>query len=252
MKLRVLGSAGAEFPNFHPPAFLVDEILLLDAGTIGAVLSEDEQWGLGYILITHTHLDHIKGIPLLADNIIIKQIKHTVKVISIRENLEALHNHMLNNIIWPDFTTLPTEDAPVIKLVEIGTNKEHLINGYSITACEVNHSVPAVGYIIRKDGKGVLYTGDTGPTEAIWRYAADLSAIIVEVSFPNAMEEMALLTGHLTASLLAKELDKIATLPPRILITHPKPQYFELIARELSALGIPQIELLKDGASYEL
>ncbi len=41
MKLRVLGSAGAEFPHFHPPAFLIDEALLLDAGTIGAVLSED-------------------------------------------------------------------------------------------------------------------------------------------------------------------------------------------------------------------
>jgi len=44
MKLRVLGSAGAEFPDFRPPAFLIDDSLLLDAGTISAVLTEEEQW----------------------------------------------------------------------------------------------------------------------------------------------------------------------------------------------------------------
>ncbi len=251
MKLRVLGSAGAEFPNFHPPAFLIDDILLLDAGTIGAVLTEDEQWAVRYIFITHTHLDHIKGIPLLADNIIIKQIMHTVKVFSIKENLQALRDHMLNNIIWPDFTTLPNEETPVIEYVELEPDKTLLVDGYNITACMVNHSVPAVGYLVRKNGKSLLYTGDTGPTEQIWQYATNLSAIIIEVSFPNDMESLALVTGHLTANLLAKELKKITELPPRILITHPKPQYYEIIAQELDALGIPQIELLQDGRYYE-
>ncbi len=252
MKLRVLGCAGAEFPHFHPPGFLIDETVLLDAGTIGAVLSEDEQWAIRHILITHAHLDHIRGIPVLADNILIKNLNHHVNIAGTREVLAALKTHLLNDVIWPDFARLPTPEAPVIGYLELETDKTTDIGGYAVTACRVHHSVPAVGYIVRRAGKGILYSGDTGPTEDIWQHAADLSALIVEASFPNAMEETARLTGHLTPRLLGMELGKVAKLPPRVLVTHPKPQYYDTIRTELVALGIPRLELLRDGNVYEL
>lgn len=252
MKLRVLGSAGAEFPHFHPPGFLIDETLLLDAGTIGAVLSENEQWAIRHILITHAHLDHIRGIPVLADNILIKNLGHHVKIAGMREVLAALKTHLLNNIIWPDFAQLPSPEAPVISYLELEPGQTTDIGGYAVTVCRVDHSVPAVGFIVRRDGKGILYTGDTGPTKAIWQQAVDLSALIVEASFPNAMEETALLTGHLTPQLLGRELRKMSQLPPRVLITHPKPQYYATIRAELEDLRIPKLELLRDGNVYEL
>jgi ribonuclease BN (tRNA processing enzyme) len=252
MKLRVLGCAGSESLDFHPPAFLIDNELLLDAGTIGAVLGEDEQWGVRTIFLTHSHLDHIKGIPFLADNIIMRNLPHNIKVAGSAETVAAIRDHLLNNVIWPDFSRIPSPTAPVISYLELAPGREITVDGYSVTAYRVNHSIPAVGYIVRKGGKALLYTGDTGPTELIWEKAARLSALIVEVSFPNEMERMALLTGHLTASLLKTELRKIRELPPRILVSHPKPQYYETIKVELYALGIPQIELLKDGNCYEL
>jgi ribonuclease BN (tRNA processing enzyme) len=251
MKLRVLGSAGAEFPNFRPPGFLVDDTLLLDAGTIGAVLTEDEQWAIRHIFITHSHLDHIRGIPFFADNIIMKNQQHNVKVLAARDILSTLKNHIMNDLVWPDFSKIPTPEAPIITYREIENGEVVQVDGYSVTACSVTHAVPAQGYIVRKGGQALLYTGDTGPTEAIWRHAANLSAMIVEVSFPNEMEQMALLTGHLTAKLLFKELKKITTLPQRILITHPKPQFYQTIQDELDALGMAQLELLHDGNSYE-
>lgn len=250
MQLRVLGSAGAEFPEFRPPAFLIDGTLLLDAGTIGSVLSEDEQWRVRNICVTHSHLDHIKGIPLLADNIIIKRISHTFRVLGTTEVLGAIRNHLLNNIIWPDFSMIPSVDRPVIEYQEVEPDVEFQCDGFSITAYPVNHSVPAVGYLVRKGESSLLYTGDTGPTDHIWQYAVNLSVLIVEVSFPNEMEDMALLTGHLTPSLLHSELKKLTTLPPRILITHPKPQYYQRILAELQLLSIPQLELLRDGNEY--
>ncbi len=252
MKLRVLGSAGAEFPHFHPPGFLIDEALLLDAGTIGAVLSEDEQWAIRHILVTHSHLDHIRGIPVLADNILIKNLGHRVRIAGTREVLAALKTHLLNDIIWPDFARLPSPEEPVIAYLELEPERTTDIGGYTVTTCRVDHSVPAVGYILRREGKGILYTGDTGPTEAIWQHATGLSALIVEASFPNAMEGTAQLTGHLTPRLLGRELKKVAKLPPRILITHPKPQYYDTIGAELEALGIPGLRLLRDGDVYEL
>jgi len=252
MKLRVLGSAGAEFPNFRPPAFLIDDHLLLDAGTIGAALTEEEQCGLQHICITHSHLDHIRGIPALADNIIIRNLRHTVTVYAIQDVISALQKHLFNNIIWPDFTVIPTPDSPVISFETIEPGREYSVSDYSIRAIPVNHTVPAVGYRVCQGATTLVYSGDTGPTEELWRYASGIDALIVEVSFPNSMESLALLTKHLTCSLLKVELDKVAVLPKRILITHPKPQYVDVIRTEIRSLGLREIELLHDGAVFDL
>lgn len=251
MKLRVLGSSGAEFPGFRPPSFLIDDALLLDAGTISSVLTEDEQWSIRTIFITHSHLDHIRSIPALADTIIIKNsASHTVLVHSIEPVISAMKNHLFNNIIWPDFTRLPSEENPVLSFQTIEPLTEYQVENYRIRAVEVNHTVPAVGYLISGNGKTLAYTGDTGPTEAIWPYVSGADAMIVEVSFPDCMREMALLTKHLTCSLLKTELEKIEKLPPLILITHPKPQYYDVIKKEVAGLGNPAIELLYDGAEF--
>jgi len=252
MKLRILGSAGAELPDFRPPAFLLDDQLLLDAGTIGSVLSEEEQWKIHTIFITHSHLDHIRSIPALADNIIIRNQIHTVSVQSIGEVITAMQNHLFNDIIWPDFTKIPTEENPVLKFTTISPYQENTVHGYRVTAIPVNHTVPTVGYLVKSGGRTLVYTGDTGPTEEIWAHCSGADALIVEVSFPDSMEDLALLTKHLTASMLVKELAKIDVLPKRILITHPKPQYYDIIHREIIALAIGGVELLRDGSVYEI
>ena len=252
MKLRVLGSAGAELPDFRPPAFLLDDQLLLDAGTIGSVLSEEEQWKIHTIFITHSHLDHIRSIPALADNIIIKNQLHTVSVQSTVEVITALQNHLFNNIIWPDFTKIPSVENPVIKFTAIAPYQEYTVNEYRVTAIPVNHTVPTVGYLVKTGGKMLAYTGDTGPTEEIWTYCSGADALIVEVSFPDSMKDLAHLTKHLTASMLVEELAKIDVLPKRILITHPKPQYYDHIQKEVEGLAIAGVELLRDGSVYEI
>jgi ribonuclease BN (tRNA processing enzyme) len=252
MKLRILGSAGAELPDFRPPAFLLDDQLLLDAGTIGSVLSEEEQWKIHTIFITHSHLDHIRSIPTLADNIIIRNQLHTVCVHSTAEVIAAMQNHLFNDIIWPDFTRIPTAKNPVIKFTTLTPNKEYTVHGYRVTAVPVNHTVPTVGYVVKSGGRTLVYTGDTGPTEEIWAHCSGVDALIVEVSFPDSMKELAQLTRHLTASMLVEELAKIVVLPKRILITHPKPQYYDRIQKEIENLAIDGIELLRDGSVYEL
>jgi ribonuclease BN (tRNA processing enzyme) len=253
VKLKVIGSSGGEFPGYNSPAFLIDNTILLDAGTIGAFLDEASQWRIRNILITHAHLDHIKGIPFLADNLVIKKKEHTVKVISISSVLNALKKNLLNNRIWPDFTIISTATKPVLMLRAIIPGKPFKISSYTITAHKVSHSVPAVGYIIEdKKGRRLLYTGDTGPTDSIWKSAGEINCAIIEVSFPNRLKAMALKTGHLTSRLLLKEISKMEPLPERILITHPKPLYRKQIKKEIRDLPLKNIKILKDGETYEI
>ncbi len=255
MKLWVLGSSGAELPDKRPPGFLIDDKLMLDAGTIGSVLNENEQWGIKEIFLTHAHLDHIKGIPFMVDNIILQNTGHQVKIRSTAPILAALHDNLLNNVIWPDFTEIPDKDNAVLVLEEIQVGKPYDMDGYQITAWEVNHTVPAVGYVVEDPkGRRLLYTGDTGPTDAIWEGACkqEIHAAIIEASMPNHMRDMAIMTGHLTPDLLNVELTKMQCQPDRILITHPKPQYIDTISKELRALRHKDIELLRDGEVYEI
>ncbi len=251
MKIRVLGNAGAELPNFNLSALLVDGTILLDAGTIGAVLNTDEQSRLKAILITHAHHDHIRAIPALAENLAISTTRTSLALVSTKEILATIRGHIFNNVIWPDFTKIPSHD-PVLNCSEIIPETRMSLHGYSLEAFHVNHTVPAVGYKVRKDGQVLLYTGDTGPTDRIWDAADDVTSLIVEVSFPNRLQRQALETGHLTAALLKNELEKMKKAPPLVYATHLKPQYREEIMADLGNLNLWNVALLEDGITYSL
>jgi ribonuclease BN (tRNA processing enzyme) len=251
MKLRVLGTSGAELPNFRPTALLIDDALLLDSGTIGAVLNSDEQLLLKAILISHAHHDHILGIPALAENLAMKNTKKSLALVSTKEILSSISRHVFNNVIWPDFTKIPSA-SPVLQYTEITLEKAMELHGYTIEALPVDHTVPAVGYILRKDSGALLYTGDTGPTKRIWEKAKNITSLIVEISFPDRMEHMALQTGHLTPFLMKKELEKLKKIPPTIYITHLKPQFHEEIKAEVERLNLANVVLLEEGKTYTL
>ncbi|HOP40987.1 MAG TPA: 3',5'-cyclic-nucleotide phosphodiesterase [Geobacteraceae bacterium] len=252
MNIRVLGCSGAELPGHNPPAFLVDQRILLDAGTIGAVLDQQEQEELDLIVVTHAHLDHIRGIPSLADNLAVAGSRRKVVVAGLREVIDALRKHLLNNAIWPDFSAIPTVEEAVLGFLELEPERELRWGAYSLTLCPVNHCVPAAGILLRHGGSSLVYTGDTGPTGRIWQMMETIDALIIEVSFANHLESLALAAGHLTPRLLARELEKIGELPGRILITHPKPRLLPQIERELAELSIPGLSILTDGCMFEV
>ncbi len=255
MKIKVLGCSGAEFPGHNPPGFLLDDEILFDAGSLTNVLDGSAQQKIRNIFITHAHLDHIKGIPFLADNLLIKNRGYKVNIISIPHVIKTIRENLLNGQVWPDFTIIPSAGNGVLKFLAARDGRSMRINDLTVTPYKVNHSVPAVGYLVEdRDGKRFFYTGDTGPTDATWRKIGDrqIHCIIIEVSFPNRMKETALMTGHLTSRLLKEELSKIKRMPERIYITHTKPQYFGVIRREIKNLGIKNLRLLKDGETIRI
>ncbi|HJX73108.1 MAG TPA: 3',5'-cyclic-nucleotide phosphodiesterase [Candidatus Deferrimicrobiaceae bacterium] len=250
MRIKVLGASGSEVPGHNCPAFLVDRTFLLDAGTIGLSLNIREEDSLRQILLTHAHFDHIKGIPFLLDNLVIRNTGNTITVMSGKEVIDDLQKNIFNDRIWPDFTRIPSSERPVLKYRPLSPSHPVDLNGYKVFLQKVHHTVPAYGYVIEKgDGKAFAYTGDTGPTDLFWREMSDhdVQCLIVEVSFPNRLEELSLKSGHLTAALLEKEIAKMSPCPPRIFVMHVKPQYLGEIEKEVHALRHNSVELMKEG-----
>jgi ribonuclease BN (tRNA processing enzyme) len=255
LRVKVLGASGSEVAGHRCPAFAVDGKILLDAGTVGVSLTITEESEIRYILLSHAHFDHIKGIPFLLDNLVSRNTGCSVTVMSAREVIDDLRGNILNDRIWPDFSRIPTPDAPAVRYAVIRPDASVRIDGYSVTAEKVSHTVIAYGYILEDAaGKVLAYTGDTGPTDLFWkkmnRFRVD--CLIVETSFPNRMEDEALRSGHLTPSLLQREIGKMANPPPGIFLMHGKPQYQPEIEQELRGLGRVNIRFLKAGEILEI
>ena len=253
MKIRVLGCYGSEFPDYHITTFLINDSLLLDAGTVTSVLTLDEQTQIHNILVTHCHLDHTKDILFLADNVVGKE-NGSIEIISISQVIDNLKIHLLNDKIWPDFTIIPTEKKPTLQFRIIETKKTFLVNGLRVKAVYVNHTVDAVGYIISDEKSSIIYTGDTGPTDELWQEAnelTDLKAVIIETSFPDHLHTLAEMSGHLTPLMLKDQLDKLRNRDPSILIFHMKPQYLKELKKDIARLKNPNIIVLKQGDVFE-
>ena len=250
MKIEVLGCSGAKFPGHNTPAFMIGKEILFDAGTISGVLNEKQQLKIKYIFITHAHLDHIWSIPFLADNINVGQNEHRVTIFSIAPVINTIKKHLFNSSVWPDFTLIPDPDNAVLNFMALKPGKPLSMNGYSITPYRVPHTVPAVGYLIQdRKSRRVFYTGDMGSSEDIWKKVGDvrIDCLIIDVSFPNGLKDMAVKTGHLTPELLQHELLKMSAPPESVCIAHIKPQYFKKIKEELKRLKIKNLKVLRDG-----
>jgi len=250
VRIKVLGSAGSEVPGHNCPAFLVDDAILLDAGTVAVSLNIREERRLRWIFITHAHLDHIKGIPFLADNLLIRNAGEPVTLLSGKDVLDNLRKNIFNDEIWPDFSALPSPKRPVLRYRTVYASRPLELDGYRITMERVHHTVPAYGFIVeRRRNKAIAYTGDTGPTERFWKRmaACNVKHLIMETSFPNRLEKVALASGHLTAALLEREIAKMPRVPKMIFIMHVKPQFRDEVEREIKALGRRNIEFLEDG-----
>lgn len=238
MKLRVLGCSGAELPEHKVTSFLINDDTLLDAGTVVSSLTFEEQTKIQNIIVSHVHLDHIKDIPFLVDNIV--GAGSPINIIGTSFVLNGLKTHIFNNIVWPDFTEIPDKKCPMIKLVPVNAGREMFVSGIKIKPIIVNHTVPSVGYIIKSNDSAFVYTGDTDTTDDLWEEArkeSNLKFIITEVSFPNSMEDIANASKHMTPHKLCEAIKKLARTDVRIFVTHMKPQYLDIINEELKTLN---------------
>ena len=238
MKVKVLGAHNCESQGTKLVSLLIDDLLALDAGALTSSLTFSEQLKVRAILLTHQHYDHIKDIPLIAMNLFLNNA--IIDVYSISSVRDAITSHQLNDNLYPRFLEQP-EGKATINFHVVEPYQEIQVEGYSILPVPVAHSAPAVGYqITSNDGKKLFYTGDAGPgLDHCWEYVSP-RLMVIEVTVPNRFEKFSRDKGHLTPSLLKKELisfQKVNGYLPRVIAVHMDPNLEVEIKTELAAVA---------------
>lgn len=258
MRIQVLGCSGSIAAGSRTTSFLVDDDVLVDAGTGVGDLPLEALAKIEHILVTHSHLDHTLSIGLLADSVLRARRsagRAPIWVHALPETLHALRTHMFNGVIWPDFTRLPSAEHPVLAFTPIAIGETIAIGGKRFEVLPAEHTVPACGFGLDGGDAGWwIFTGDTGPNPRLWERLADLKVahLVIETAFGDDERQIARISRHLCPSALFHELKKLGG-SVDVHITHIKPGEKEAVMAEVSAFATPhRIKALEAGQVMEL
>jgi len=240
MKIRVLGCSGAIAAGYKTTAFLLDDDVLIDAGTGVGDLPLEALARIDHILVSHSHLDHVLSIPLLADSVLRAREqagRPSIQVHGLPETLDALQRHLFNGVIWPDFTRLPSAEAPVLALKPFRVGDQLELAGRRIEVLSAHHTVPACGFAVHGARGAWVFTGDTGPNPVLWERLAQLQVahLVIETAFGDEESELARISRHLCPAALGRELAHLDG-EVNVHITHIKPGEIQAVMAEVGAL----------------
>ena len=254
MRIKILGCSGGIGAELRTTSLLVDKDILVDAGTGIGDLTLDEMRHIRHVFLTHSHLDHTSGLPLLLDTIF-DHLKTPLTVYGRAETLEAVRKHIFNWVMWPDFAELPDKHKPVLLYKPLKLGERQNIDGRSMHMIEVNHTVPGAGYIIEKGGKAFAFSGDTFTNDTFWSAVnayPRVDALMVETAFANSNQKLADMAKHYCPRTLAADIAKFKH-DPDIYVTHLKPGAEDAIFAEIvAALPKRRLHRLMGGEVFDL
>ena len=225
MRIRVLGCSGGIGAGARTSAMLIDNDVLIDAGTGIGDLGLSDLDSIRHVFLTHAHLDHIAGLPMLADRVFDENFETPLTVYAREETLRAVRDHLFNGVIWPDFAKLPSPQNPMLRYHVCSPGDTVTIDHRDFYAVDVMHSVPSLGFTVQNSGGAFAVSGDTKTNETLWpvlNACDDLRVLVIEVSFPDEMQDLAADSGHYTPRTLTDDLRRLRH-EPEIWLTGMKP-----------------------------
>src|SRR5258706_7009526 len=184
MDIRVLGASGGCAPGCYPSSFLVNGVVAVDAGAVATQLSLEEQSRVTDVLLTHSHLDHVRDLPLMLING--DRTRNPLRVRSQAVTLEAVKRHLFNRKMWFEAFTIP---IPLILSIPVEPGETIDLGGLKATGFPLRHTVPSLGWLL-DDGKSAVFIGgdteEEGCLEPVVKAAGGrLRAVFLESSFPD-------------------------------------------------------------------
>ncbi len=253
-RVRVLGCSGAIAAGSRTTAFLIGDDVLIDAGTGVGDLTLAELARIDHILLSHSHLDHVLAIALLADSVIAQRHaagRPPIQIHALAPTLAALRDHIFNGVIWPDFTRLPSAEHPALEFVPFEHGDRLVLGGKTIEVLCALHTVPAAGFAVRAGNAGEggdagwwVFTGDTGPNPLLWQRLQSLRVeeLVIEAAFGNAERTLAGISRHLCPATLGVELAALSgplNACVDVYITHVKPGELDAVMAEIARIETP-------------
>ncbi len=255
MKIRILGCSGGIGAGLRTTSLLIDDDILLDAGSGVGDLSHAEMGHIKHIFLTHSHLDHHAFIPLLVDSIFERLVGEPIVVHAHPDTIEVLRKHIFNWAIWPDFTELPKREQGVLRFQPMLPGEVVTVGGRELEMIPVNHIVPSVGYRVASGQAAFAFSGDTGANDTFWQALnahPGLDLLIVETAFANRQKDLAALSKHYCPATLAEDLAKLRH-APEVYLTHLKPgEEMAILSEVRVAIQRFELKALVGGEVFQL
>jgi ribonuclease BN (tRNA processing enzyme) len=232
---------GADCALQYLTSFLINDVLAIDAGSLGFFRSPREQSPIKHVLLTHSHMDHLASLPIFVDTAF-----GNPSVVTVHASewvLDCLQRDLFNDRIWPDFIGLSRKGEALLNTAVLAPLVPVHLDGLTITPVPVDHVVPTFGFLVEDANTAIVISGDTGPTEEIWRRAnalPTLKAVFLEVAFPNAMAGLAAKAKHNTPRSFGEEVRKLR-IPVPVFAYHIKARFRDQVVKELNELGLPNL-----------
>lgn len=245
------GSESASRRQSNLISYVVDEQLAVDAGAL-ALLPLAEQKKLTTVFLSHSHTDHIATLPLLLENVY-TWTPECITVYANASTIADLKQHVFNDRIWPDIFRISQIATPFIDLRAIEAGQVVQVGNKRVTAFDVQHTIPTLGYLIQDETDAVAIVADTSPCDAIWEFlsgAEKLRAVFLEISFPDALQWLADISQHLTPQNFLAETRKLQR-QVEWYVTHMKPEFASQIVEEVAALELARCQFAVGAQCYE-
>ena len=249
--IKVLGASGSLDKNRSCISFQLNDKTVIDAGNLVRALGQNSHT-IEQVFLTHAHFDHILDLPFLIETHFDKRQK-PLQIYALKETLEVVKNHVFNEIVWPKFQEIihPILGIPLLTFHEIVLGKTLQTQDISITAIPANHVAGSCGYLIKKQDTSCLITGDSyinPETAQLINQDESIKGLIIDVSFPSNLENLAKKSKHLTPKMLKQLLQQIQR-PISVYPYHLKPAFEDQIIGELNQLELANatIRVLKAG-----
>jgi ribonuclease BN (tRNA processing enzyme) len=166
---------------------------------------------ISHVFITHNHLDHVGDLAAL-----LFYFRYDDKPRGGRLTLMGYpgFKKWLKNVSRA-YSPYMTPRGYKLEVKEMSPSRPYSADGFKVSAHKVPHFTPCQAYKLEADGRTFVYSGDTGYSESLARFAAGADLFTLECTQPASNP---LPDGHLTAKDALRLVDLAA--PRRALLSH--------------------------------
>lgn len=245
MKLTVLGCSGS-LPGADSPAsgYLVEEdgyrlVLDLGHGALGTLQRHVAPHEVDAIVLSHLHGDHC--IDLTAYVNVLRYGPHRrerrIPVIGpagTRDRIETAYDPLARKL-------------GLHELFEFSTPRSGELGPFAVSVAAMNHPVPTYAISVSAGDRRLVYSGDTGESDALVSLASGADVLLCEASF--GPDDPYLPDLHLTGKQAGEHAARAGV--GRLIVTHVPPwNSRELAVAEAAAAFRGSVEAAQPGGQY--